>query len=188
MITLLHQLKVRAAKIQQWMAKYNVRSLLRKWALELTKLEGQIEQLELAAVRVPVQVPVQLSFDFSAPPQPQPPRQTMRYEVRTGSEWHSTERRGAMVEVNGRPIYKVLKPACQEWLDVGNKGKHGKWCVAEYEIPVGSLVKFTATANGRPPIVAEFVVGEVGSKDIDVEGYKYGAGDRICGWIVCLEE
>ena len=67
MITLLHQLKARAAKIQKWIAKYKVKSLLRRWALELTKIEGQIEQMEWAAAAVAVsesQQPVQLSFDF----------------------------------------------------------------------------------------------------------------------------
>ena len=190
MITLLHQLKARAAKLQSWISKYNkIKSLMRRWALELTRVEGEIERLELIAAS---EVPVQLSFDFSMPaeekPAPQPKKQTVRYQIRTGSEWHSTEKRGAMVTVNGEPIYKALKPICQEWEDIGRKGTHGKWCTAEYEIPVGTRVKFVATANNKPSIESEFVVGDAGSKDVDVEGYRYRAGLRICGWIVCLDD
>lgn len=191
MITLLCQLKARAAKIQSWMAKYSrVKSLIRKWALELTQIEGEIERLELAAITVSSSssVPIQLSlFSMEAvgqgTPTP-PPRKTQRYQVKTGSEWHSTERRGAMVTINGEAIYKVLKAQSQDWQDIGNKGKHGKWCIAEYEIPVGSRVEFRATGNKRDDIVASFIVGQDGSDDIDVDGYEYG--NSICGWIVSL--
>jgi hypothetical protein len=107
----------------------------------------------------------------------------MMFQVKTGSEWHTTEKRGAMVKVNGKPIYKVLKPTSKpEWELVGNKGKHGKWCIAEYEIPAGSKVEFKATANEKEPIISSFIVGEV--KSVDVKGYVYG-GD-ICGWIVSI--
>lgn len=176
MITLLHQLKARAAKIRVWMQKYSrIKSLLRRWALELTQIEGQIESLELAAA-------VPMSSKLSLASQGQSQRKTQRYQVKTGSEWHSTERRGAMVTVNGEVIYKVLKAQSQEWEQIGNKGKHGKWCVAVYEIPVGSRVEFRATANSRDDIISSFVVGTEGSDDIDVDGYTYGSD--ICGWIV----
>jgi len=106
----------------------------------------------------------------------------MKVQIKTGSEWHTTERRGAIVTVNGSQIYQVLKALAQEWEEIGNKGKHGKWCVAEYELPVGAKVEFSATANGKEKIARSFVVGEIDS--IDVEGYNYG-GDT-CGWIVSI--
>lgn len=107
----------------------------------------------------------------------------MRVQVNTGSEWHSTERRSAMVNVNGNPIYKVLKPiGIPEWELVGNKGAHGRWCTAVYDIPDGWIVEFCAGANGKPTITETFVVGEKDS--IDFDGYTYG--DRLCGWIVSV--
>lgn len=54
----------------------------------------------------------------------------MKFQVKTGSEWHTTERRGAMVTVNGKPIYEALKTLNKpEWELVGNKGKRG-WIVS----------------------------------------------------------
>ncbi len=106
----------------------------------------------------------------------------MKIQVKIGSEWHTTERRAAMVLVNGRPIYQALKSLCQEWEEIGNKGKHGKWCIAEYELPIGVKVEFSATANGRDKIAYSFVVGAVTS--VNVDGYSYG-GD-ICGWIISI--
>jgi hypothetical protein len=106
----------------------------------------------------------------------------MLFQIKTGSEFHSTEKRSAMVTVNGLPIYKTLKALTNEWEDIGNKGKHGKWCVAEYHIPVGSHLVFRATANGRPEKLEEFVVSE--KSIIDFEGYTYN--NSICGWIVSL--
>jgi hypothetical protein len=106
------------------------------------------------------------------------------YQVKTGSEWHTTERRGAMVTVDGQEIFKALKPKSSDWEMIGNKGKHGKWCIAEYEIPVGVQVEFRATGNGRKDIVKTFIVGQEGSDDIDVDGYNYN--NTICGWIVSL--
>lgn len=105
----------------------------------------------------------------------------MRFQVKTGSESHTTEWRSAMVTINGVEIYKALKPLTSEWELVGNKGKHGKWCIAEYEIPSGSHVVFTAKANSRSPIIQEFIVG---SEEHDYEGYKYN--NDICGWIVSI--
>jgi hypothetical protein len=107
----------------------------------------------------------------------------MLFQTNTGSEWHSTETRSAMVTVNGKPIYEALKPLKSEWERVGRKGTHGKWCIAEYDIPVGAHVVFTARANGCEPIQEEFVV-DAESGAIDFEGYKY-QGD-IRGWIVAL--
>ena len=112
--------------------------------------------------------------------QPKP----MKVQVKTGSEHHTTNWRSAMVLVNGKPIYEVLKPLSKpEWELVGNRGNHGKWCVAEYELPANSTVEFAAKANSQEPIEFSFTVGQVPS--IDIEGYKYG-GD-ICGWIVSIE-
>lgn len=108
----------------------------------------------------------------------------MKVQVKTGSEWHTTERRGAMVTVNGVPIYQALKPTSSEWELVGNKGKHGKWCIAEYELPVGAKIEFKATANGRETITYSFVVGLGHINTVDVEGYKYS--NDICGWIVSV--
>ena len=107
----------------------------------------------------------------------------MRVQVKTGSEWHTTERRG--VKVNGKLVYEALKPLSKpEWELVGNKGRHGNWCIAEYEIPKGTSVEFKATANGREDIVANFIAGEIPSVDID--GYTYGNGSCTCGWIVSI--
>jgi len=87
-----------------------------------------------------------------------------------------------MVTVDGRPIYEVLKPLTQEWELVGNKGKHGKWCVAEYFIPSGANVIFTARANGKKPIMHEFTATD--NLEVDFEGYQYGGETR--GWIVSI--
>lgn len=107
---------------------------------------------------------------------------TMRVQIKTGSEWHTTERRGAMVTVNGKPIYEVLKPIDPKWELVGNKGRHGKWCIAEYDLPLGAKVEFKGTANNRDPITTTFTVGELES--IDVDGYTYN--NDISGWIVSV--
>ena len=107
----------------------------------------------------------------------------MKVQVKTGSESHTTNWRLAMVTVNGKPMYEVLKPLSKpEWELVGNKGKHGKWCIAEYELPVGSKVKFVAKANGQDPKEFEFVVGDIDR--VDVNGYEYNKD--ICGWIVSI--
>jgi hypothetical protein len=104
------------------------------------------------------------------------------FQVKTGSEWHTTERRGAMVTVNGQPIYKALKAKSQKWSEVGSKGRHGKWCIAEYEIPEGANVTFTATANGKEKIEESFVVSD--DAVIDFDGYDYASD--TCGWIVSI--
>lgn len=107
----------------------------------------------------------------------------MRVLVETGSEWYTTETRGCMVKVNGKPIYEVLTPQDRpEWEPVGQKGRHGKWCIATYDIPAGSEVEFRATANSRDPIVKNFVAAE-GLK-VDFDGYQYGGG--VCGWITTI--
>jgi hypothetical protein len=121
-------------------------------------------------------------YKRNAPPAKRAIRKIMRVQIKTGSEWHTTERRAAIVTVNGQPIYQILKALAQEWEEVGNKGKHGKWCIAEYELPVGAKIEFFATANGRDKIAHSFVVGGIDS--IDAEGYSYG-GDT-CGWIVSI--
>jgi hypothetical protein len=112
--------------------------------------------------------------------QPKP----MKVQVKTGSEHHTTNWRSAMVRVNGKPIYEVLKPLSKpDWELVGNKGSHGKWCISEYELPVGAIVEFVAKANSQEPIEFKFQVGKISA--VDVEGYKYGNG--ICGWIVSID-
>jgi hypothetical protein len=87
-----------------------------------------------------------------------------------------------MVTVNGVAIYKVLKPIKAEWELVGRNGVHGKWCVAEYEIPNGAEIQFIAKARGKEDISATFVVGEVSS--VDYEGYSYNR--ELRGWIVSI--
>ena len=105
----------------------------------LVVLEGQLEKLEVKQER-----------------------KAMKVQTKTGSESHTTNWRSAMVTVNGKPIYEALKPLEKpEWELVGNKGKHGKWCIAEYILPVGAVVKFVAKANGKKAIEFEFVVGAV---------------------------
>ena len=112
--------------------------------------------------------------------QPKP----IKVQIKTGSEHHTTNWRSAMVRVNGKPIYEALKPLSKpSWEMVGNRGNHGKWCIAEYELPVGAIVEFIATANSQEPIEFSFTVGQVPS--IDIEGYKYGSD--ICGWIVSID-
>ncbi|MEW6498557.1 MAG: hypothetical protein AB1589_39575, partial [Cyanobacteriota bacterium] len=80
------------------------------------------------------------------------------------------------------PIFKALKALSQEWEEVGNKGKHGKWCIAEYELPVGAQVEFCATANGKDKITQSFVVGAINS--VNWDGYSYS--NDTCGWIVSI--
>jgi hypothetical protein len=112
--------------------------------------------------------------------QPKP----MKVQIKTGAEHHTTNWRSAMVRVNGKPIYEVLKPLSKpSWEMVSNRGNHGKWCITEYELPVGAIVEFVAKANSQEPIEFKFKVGQVSS--IDIEGYKYGNG--ICGWIVSID-
>jgi hypothetical protein len=111
--------------------------------------------------------------------QPKP----MKVQVKTGSEHHTTNWRSAMVRVNGKPIYEVLKPLTKpEWEMVGNRGNHGKWCVTEYELPLGAIIEFVAKANSQEPIEFKFKVGQIPS--VDVEGHKYS--NAICGWIVSI--
>lgn len=111
--------------------------------------------------------------------QPKP----MKVQVKTGSEHHTTNWRSAMVRVNGKPIYEALKPLSKpEWEMVGNRGNHGKWCIAEYELPLGAIIEFVAKANSREPIEFKFKVGQIPS--VDVEGHEYS--NAICGWIVSI--
>ncbi len=106
----------------------------------------------------------------------------MRVQVKTGSEWHTTERRSAMVFVNKEPIYKALKPLRQDWEQIGNKGTHGKWCIAEYDLPDGAEIEFRASANGKKDIVYSFVANE--GVSVDVDGYLYSG--VLCGWILSI--
>ena len=108
---------------------------------------------------------------------------SIKVQIKTGSEWHSTETRSAMVTVNGEPIYKVLKALSQNWIEVGRKGTHGKWCLAEYLLPMGSAITFTANANGRDKISESFVVGD--DTTVDFEGYQYQC--EPSGWIVEID-
>ena len=106
----------------------------------------------------------------------------MLIQCRTGSESHTTEWRSCQIWVNGKPIYQELKSITQEWELIGNKGKHGKWATAEYEIPNGASVKFVAKANGKPNIEHTFIVGK--EIKVDFDGYSYHT--RLCGWIVSI--
>jgi hypothetical protein len=107
--------------------------------------------------------------------------QLHKVQICTGSERHSTECRGAMVKIGGVPIYEKLKAIEQRWSLVGNKGAHGKWCIAEYLLPHGTEIEFTATANGKEKIVEKIVIGQA---PIDVEGYQYR--QEPCGWVVSI--
>ena len=86
-----------------------------------------------------------------------------------------------MVKVGGVPIYEKFKAVEQRWSLVGNKGAHGKWCIAEYLLPYGTEIEFMATANGKEKFVEKIVIGQA---PIDVEGYQY-AGEP-CGWVVSI--
>jgi hypothetical protein len=105
----------------------------------------------------------------------------MIFEVVTGSEWHTTERRSGKCWVDGELIYEKLKSIENKWHLVGNKGKHGKWNVAKYDIPLGSKVVFKATANSMEDRDLSFTVSE-DMEDIDFNGYAYG-GEPSC-WIL----
>lgn len=88
---------------------------------------------------------------------------THRIETCTGSEWHTTERRSAMVKIGGVPIYEKFTAVSSRRVDVGTKGRHGFWYIAEYLIPQGTELVFTANANGRDPIIKHITVGMKGS-------------------------
>jgi hypothetical protein len=105
----------------------------------------------------------------------------MIFEVVTGAEWHTTEKRSGRCWVDGVFIYEKLKSIQNTWHLVGNKGKHGKWNVARYDIPIGSKVTFKATANRKEDRVLEFIVKK-DMKDINFDGYEY-SGEPSC-WII----
>lgn len=108
----------------------------------------------------------------------------MKVQTKTGSESHTTNWRSAVVTVNGKNIWEALTPIEKpEWELIGNKGNHGKWAIAEYEIPAGAKIIFTAKANGQKPIEFKFIVGE--SDPVDVDGFSYA--NRTCGWIVTID-
>ncbi len=118
--------------------------------------------------------------------------ETSRFQVCTGGETHTTQWRSASVFVvspkgGETPLYKALTPiAPGEWELVGNKGNHGKWVKAEYDVPVGTRLRFEAKANGRPTKSQSFVVQGQPQDTIDLEGYTYSS--RICGWIVAVDK
>lgn len=154
--------KIRTVKHQIQACLRAIRNGLRSFVDRLIVLESRLEELMKS----------------------QETQQPMKVQIKTGSEHHTTNWRSAMVRVNGKPIYEVLKPLSKpDWEMVGNKGNHGKWCVAEYELPVGAIVEFVAKANSQEPIEFKFKVGQVSS--IDIEGYKYN--NDICGWIVSID-
>lgn len=98
----------------------------------------------------------------------------------TGSEWHSSYGAKGMVFVvkEGQeiPVYQAFVPEEQEWTDV-QRGKHGKWCETEYEIPEGTILKLFAiqtwrnTPNGGGG--AYFVVDSK-AQEITAAGEGYG--------------
>lgn len=104
-----------------------------------------------------------------------------RIQICAGSERHTTERRSAIVKIDGVPIYEKLQSFSAEWILVGHKGRHGKWCIAKYSVPYGTELDFTASANNRETITKKIVVD---SQPIDVEGYYYNG--EPCGWIVSI--
>lgn len=112
----------------------------------------------------------------------------MKFQIKTGSEYHTTEWRSCMVYVLLRnesppvPVYQALKVIESEWELVGNKGRHGKWCIAEYEVPLGTKLRFVAKANDKPVIQEDFIVDD---NTVDIDGYNYN--HDICGWIVSIE-
>jgi hypothetical protein len=73
----------------------------------------------------------------------------------TGREWHTSYGAKAQVFVGKEetPIYQApeAKLLDQEWMDI-QRGKHGKWVEAIYEVPDGTIVKLFAisTWRGRP--------------------------------------
>lgn len=156
--------KIRTIKHQIQVCMEAVKKGARSFVDRLIILEHQLEKLMTTV-------------------QQQKQQKPMRVQVKTGSESHTTNWRSSLVRVNGKPIYEVLKPISKpEWELVGNRGKHGKWCVAEYELPIGSKVEFVAKANSKEPIEFKFKVGE--TQEVDVEGYLYNG--EICGWIVSI--
>jgi hypothetical protein len=149
----------------------------------VAKLKGQIASfIRLVSLGIKKYIVQLLDLEAALEAALKSQFKSMRIQCKTGSEWHTTERRGAMVTVNGEPIFKALKAISQEWEEVGNKGNHGKWCIAEYELPVDAKVEFSATANGKEKITYSFVVGAV--KSVDVDGYSYS--NDTCGWIVSI--
>ena len=107
----------------------------------------------------------------------------MLFQIKTGSEIHATEQRGAMVTIGDNPIFKVLTPIDHpEWEPVGNKGRHGRWCTAVYDIAEGTELEFIATANGRENIQQKITVKE--GEKVEIDGYIYNGS--ICGWILSL--
>jgi len=162
-MTATNSFKIRTIKGQIEACLRAIKNGLRSFVDRLIVLESRLEELTMKTQETT--------------------QQPMKVQIKTGSEHHTTNWRSAMVRVNGKPIYEVLKPLSKpDWEMVGNKGNHGKWCVAEYELPVGANVEFVAKANSQENIEFSFTVGQVPS--IDIEGYKYN-GD-ICGWIVSI--
>lgn len=154
--------KIRTIKHQIQVCLQAIKNGLRSFVDRLCVLEAQLEAIMTQTTAKP---------------------QAMKVQIKTGSESHTTNWRSAMVRVNGKPIYEALKPLSKpEWELIGNKGNHGKWCIAEYELPVGAKIEFTAKANSQKPIEFSFVVGKVPS--VDVEGFNYNSA--ICGWIVSI--
>jgi hypothetical protein len=163
-MTATNSFKTRTIKHQIEACLRAVKNGLRSFVDRLIVLESRLEEL--------------MSQETTQQPKP------MKVQIKTGSEHHTTNWRSAMVRVNGKPIYEALKPLSKpSWEMVGNRGNHGKWCISEYELPVGATVEFVAKANSQEPIEKKFKVGQVSS--IDIEGYKYGNG--ICGWIVSID-
>jgi hypothetical protein len=157
--------KIRTVKHQIQACLRAIKNGLRSFVDRLCVLETRLEEL-------------MKSQETTQQPKP------MKVQIKTGSEHHTTNWRSAMVRVNGKPIYEALKPLSKpSWEMVGNRGNHGKWCISEYELPIGAIIEFVAKANSQEPIEFSFTVGQVPS--IDIEGYKYN--NDICGWIVSID-
>jgi hypothetical protein len=171
--------KVRTIKHQIEACLRAIKNGLRSFVDRLIVLESRLEELTMKT-----QETTQQPLGSGVLAKSQKTQQPMKVQIKTGSEHHTTNWRSAMVRVNGKPIYEVLKPLSKpSWEMVGNRGNHGKWCITEYELPVGAIVEFVAKANSQEPIEFKFKVGQVSA--VDVEGYKYG--NSICGWIVSID-
>ena len=181
-MTATNSFKIRTVKHQIQACLRAIRNGLRSFVDRLCVLETRLEAMMKS--QETTQQPQSTHLGSGGFAKSQKTQQPMKVQIKTGSEHHTTNWRSAMVRVNGKPIYEVLKPLSKpSWEMVGNRGNHGKWCITEYELPVGAIVEFVAKANSQEPIEFKFKVGQVSS--IDIEGYKYN--NDICGWIVSID-
>ena len=135
----------------------------RKWAKKAQKLEDELME-------------IQKTETIEAK------EKGLKIQCKTGSEQHTTEWRTSKVFLDGIPIWETLKPISTEWVLVGNKGNHGKYCVAEYELPPTGTLSVKFSANKREDITATFDLSQ--TEEIDIDGYTYN--NTLCGWVVSI--